>query len=413
MAEDKKTTAGLRGADWDPATLPAGMRQESIIAPTPDGASVRGILYSMGGETTVVIAQHPREAIATHYLVPELLQGGVAVYLQFPRMVGNDIRLEHEGALLDVAGGVRLLRERGYAQVLGLGNSGGAGLFAFYQQQANRAPEDRIARSPGGRPTGLAAAPLSPMDALILVSPHLGQGVLLLHALDPSVIDEADALSIDRALSPFVTDNGFRRPPASASYSAEFQTAYRAAQIERCARIDAIALAQIARRREARSKIKNGTANPMDMVIAAHTPIFSVWRTDADLRCWDLSLDPSDRAYGSLWGANPFVSNWGSVGFGRICTAESWLSTWSGLSSNASMEKCAPEVTQPLLMIRYSADQTVFPADADRMFGWFASADKEHHVFPGDHHGRAVGEAGEAGRNRAGETIRDWIASRF
>ena len=142
MAESKKTTAGLRGADWDPAKLPEGMRQEAIIVRTEDGASVRGLLYSLGGETTAVTLQHPREAIATHYMVPELLAGGVAVYLQFPRMVGNDIRLEHERALFDVAASVRMLKGR-LRKVLLLGNSGGAGLLPSTFNR--RTPHLRIA----------------------------------------------------------------------------------------------------------------------------------------------------------------------------------------------------------------------------------------------------------------------------
>ena len=57
-----------------------------------------------------------------------------------------------------------------------------------------------------------------------------------------------------------------------------------------------------------------------DAMVSSHQQIFQVWRTDADLRCFDLSLDPSDRRFGSVWGARPMVSNVGSVGFGRICT---------------------------------------------------------------------------------------------
>lgn len=51
----------------------------------------------------------------------------------------------------------------------------------------------------------------------------------------------------------------------------------------------------------------------------AHTPIMTIRRTNADLRCFDLSLDPSDRKYGSLWGSDPYTSNYGSAGFARSC----------------------------------------------------------------------------------------------
>ncbi|MEM7111895.1 MAG: alpha/beta hydrolase [Chloroflexota bacterium] len=412
MAEKKSSRAGLRGADWNPAELPQDMVQQSLIARTQDGATVRGVLYCLGGEETAVLAAHPRESINTHYLVPAMLKAGVAVYLQAPRSIGNDIRLEHERALYDVAAGMSLLQERGYSKIVFLGNSGGAGLLTFYLQQANTPQNGRITHSPGGRPTKLETAVLPPADGLILVSPHLGQGMLLLNEIDPSVTDESDALSINPKLSPFMPQNGFKRPPQSSQYSTDFQEAYRAAQKERCARIDAIAKDQIARRMASRKKIKDGKANPMERVIGMHTPIFTVWRTDADLRNWDTSIDPSDRPYGSLWGPNPFASNWGSIGFGRVCTAESWLSTWSGLSSNAAMLKCAPAVTQPTLMIRYTADATVFPADAAAMLAAIGAENKESHVFPGDHHGHAVGD-GEAGRGPAAETITHWLQQHF
>ncbi|MEM9773047.1 MAG: alpha/beta hydrolase [Chloroflexota bacterium] len=408
MAEKTGSRAGLRGADWNPAELPPEMQQQSLITRTQDGATVRGVLYSLGGEDTAVLAAHPRESINTHYLVPAMLKAGVAVYLQAPRSIGNDIRLEHERALYDVAAGMTLLQDHGYRKIVFLGNSGGASLLSFYMQQASLAPAERINKSPGGRPTKLEEASLPQADGLILVSPHLGQGMLLLNGLDPSVTDESDALSIDPKLSPFMPHNGFKRPPQSSSYSADFREAYRAAQRERCGRIDAIAKEQIERRMASRKKIKDGTADPLDRVVGMHTPIFTVWRTDADLRNWDTSIDPSDRPYGSLWGPNPFASNWGSIGFGRVCTAESWLSTWSGLSSNANILRTAPAVTQPTLMICYSGDATVFPADGAAIFDAIGTENKGSHTFPGDHHGHAIGD-GEAGRGPAAETITHWL----
>lgn len=78
--------------------------------------------------------------------------------------------------------------------------------------------------------------------------------------------------------------------------------------------------------------------------------------TDADLRNWDLSFDPTDRLVGSLWGTDPFKTNMNGVGFGRVCTPESWLSIWSGLSARASVLRCAPAITQPTFAIRYTAD---------------------------------------------------------
>jgi pimeloyl-ACP methyl ester carboxylesterase len=403
------TTAGLRGTYWNPELLPAGVTLTTHPLTTEDGSNVVGYLFRRGGEKTVVCTMHPRELVVPQYVVPELLQGGVAVWLQGARSVGNDIRLEHEGAVLDLAAGQRFLVSQGFEKRVLLGISGGGPLASMYAQQAGLPGEQRIKRSPAGKPTGLDTATLPPPDGIVLMSTHPGQGKLLLSMIDPSVVDENDALSVNEALSPFNPKNGFKRPPESASYAADWLLEYRAAQLERVKRIDAFAKAIVAKRAEARKRMKEAPSRA-DAITAAHTPIFNVWRTDADPRCFDLSLDPSERAYGSLWGANPIVSNYGSVGFARTCTAESWLSNWSGLSSNATMEKCAPAITQPTLMIEYTGDNSVFPAEADRIYASIGAADKERHKVHGNHHGQPVRPGMPVGQREAGRIVRDWLA---
>jgi pimeloyl-ACP methyl ester carboxylesterase len=405
-----QATAGLRGAHWDPIQLPSDLKTKVVSASTHDGASCTGILYQRKSSDTVVMAMHPREFLASHYLVPEILAGDAAVYVQAPRSIGNDIRLEHEVCLLDVAAGIRFLRELGFGRIVLLGNSGGASLFAFYIQQSLREPERRISETPAGRPVGLREAVLPQVDGLILVSPHAGQGQLLLSSLDPSVIDEADAFSRDADLFPFDPRNGFKRPPTSSDYSQEFVARYRAAQQTRCARIDAIAETAVRRRRDARQRIKDKTASAEDVAIAAHEPVITVWRTDADLRCWDTSLDPSARRYGSLWGADPFASNFGTIGFARTCTPSSWLSTWSGLKSNASFARCGEDLELPILMIVYDGDNSVFPREAAAIFEGLGSAEKYLRTLPGNHHGGPISATdARSGRAAAGEEIRAWL----
>ena len=63
------------------------------------------ICSASGGEKTVVCSMHPREMVVVSYMVPEILKGGCALWIQGPRTVGNDLRLEHETALLDLAAG--------------------------------------------------------------------------------------------------------------------------------------------------------------------------------------------------------------------------------------------------------------------------------------------------------------------
>lgn len=409
----RTATAGLRGAHWDPARLPVGVSLSNHCLSTVDGAVAPGFLFSRGGERLVVCLMHPREILVSHYLVPEILMAGAAVWVQSPRSPGNDIRLEHEIALLDVAAGISHLRGTGFEKIVLLGNSGGAGLYALYNQQACAAPSERLATTPAGRPTRLEAADLPIPDGIILVSPHPGQGRLLMNCIDPSVTDEADPRSVDPTLDPFSHENGYRDEEPGARYSSGFVTRYRAAQERRVARIDEVARAMIEQRNAARRKLRSGASDRATRIDAAHSPIITIWRTDADLRCFDLSLDPSDRGFGSLWGANPFVSNWGSIGFARICTAESWLSTWSGLTSRAAVELFAPAIGQPSLLVQYTGDNCVFPSDTARIFAAIGSADKQLESIAGDHHGRPSSADGVNGQIMAGATIRTWLGEKF
>lgn len=403
------TTAGLRATQWNADDLPAGVQLTVHPLTTTDGATATGYLFRRGGERTAVCAMHPREMVVASYVVPEILKGGAAVFMLGPRTVGNDLRLEHETALLDLAAGQRFLRDIAcFERRILLGTSGGGPLAAFYCQQSGLPGDQRVRKSPGGKPTGLDQAELPVADGVIFISTHLGQGRLMMNVIDPSVVDEADPLQTNEALSAFNSANGFKPPPESSRYSPEFLAKYRAAQRERVERIDAKAKAMLAMKAEARARLKVAR-NRADAIIAAYSPIFQVWRTDADPRCFDLSLEPSDRAYGSLWGANPIASNYGSVGFGRVCTPESWLSNWSALSSNANMEICAPAIAQPTLMIEYTGDNSVFPKDADAIFAAIGSKDKVRHRVHGNHHGRPIDEYAPNGQNIAGEHIRAWL----
>ncbi|RKE36364.1 hypothetical protein B0G76_2535 [Paraburkholderia sp. BL23I1N1] len=398
--------------DWFPEPLPAATQQTSVSLRTEDGAATSGILYRGASARTVVCLMHPRENFTFHYMIPSLLRAGVSVWAQAARSVGNDLRLEHELALHDVAAGLRYLRDSGFERIVLLGNSGGSGLYSLYHQQATLPGADRTSRTPGGRPTHLATATMPEADGMIYLAPHQGQGRLLLGCIDPSVTDETDPLSVDESLNPFNPANGYSREAGATRYSAEFATRYRQAQRDRVARLDQIARAQIAARQEARQAVKEKRATPRQKIEANHTPIITVWRTDADLRCLDQTLDPSDRHAGSLWSQNPVISNYGSVGFGRLCSPESWLSTWSGLSSNAALELTAPALDVPTLLVEYTGDQTTFPLAIEEIFAHIGAVDKTHLRVRGDHHGRPLTPDEEAGRYVAGRLIGEWLRDR-
>ena len=406
--EGASVSAGLRGASWDVARMATPYTMTPHVLFTQDGQRTLGFLFSRGGETSVVCMMHPREMIVTNYLVPDILDAGCACWVQGPRSVGNDLRLEHEIALFDVAAGMSHLKALGFHKTILLGLSGGAGLYAFYNQQSLTAPQARIAQTPGGRPTKLAGLDMPVADALVFVSPHPGQGKLLMAGIDPSVVDEAQPLQSDAALDPFNPKNGFRRPLDSSSYAPEFMERYRAAQIRRVEKLDAFSRDLIAEKMAARKRLKEAP-NRDDKWRSSYAPVFNVWRTDADLRCWDLSLDPSDRRIGSLWGPDPTVSNLGSVGFARVVTPESWLSTWSGLSSNASFEKCGTSVEQPTLLVAYTGDNCVFPGDLKTLFDGLKTSQKTRVDVRGNHHGLPLAAGEEAGQIHAGLTIQHWL----
>lgn len=409
---ENQATAGFRNAGWTMGELPATVHTSVHPLATHDGAAVNGLLYRIGTPKTVFCIMHPREFMASHYLIPPLVSAGFAVWTQTSRSVGQDLRLEHELALLDVAAGISLLRAQGFERIVLVGNSGGASLYGFYNQQSLLAPEQRLKRTPGGRPVALAEASMPTVDAMVLLSPHPGQGQLLQRCIDPAVSDESAPLESDASLDFLDAANGYRDGAQGSSYTQEFIDRHRAGQQARVQRLDALAKQMIAARLSAKARTKGDPSAALRRA-GAYSGILTIWRTDADLRCWDLSLDPSERKLGSVWGNNPWTSNFGVPGFGRLCTPEAWLSTWSGLSSRANLYETASAIEQPCLQIEYTADNTVFPADGAAIFAAIRTNDKRRLKFRGDHHGRALSHDELPGRNAAALAIIEWARERF
>lgn len=396
----------------DAATEPDAVTTSVHQLTTADGAQISGVLRRVPGAATVVTLMHPRQDLTHHVLVPELLRHGFAVWTQGARSVNYDVALVHEQALLDVAAGQVFLRESGFEQVVTLGHSGGGTLFAFYHEQAGLAPSERITRSPAGRPVGLAGAEMPVPDGAVFMAPHPGQGKLLERLIDPSVTDESDPLSLDPGLSPFEPANGFAEAPESSSYSPEFVARYREAQSARIRRIDEWAreLAELSNAARTRFKTRGDVR---DRRAALAPRIITTYRTDADLRFTDLSLDPNDRPYGSLFGRRPDLTDYGLVGFGRLATPDAWLSTWSANTSNASFLRCAPGVVTPTLFVELTGDAACFPADARAMVAAFGATDKQHVRVPGTHFGGPIAPGEPTGAALAAAHIGPWLSDRF
>jgi hypothetical protein len=405
------TNPGLN-VDWSPGSLPGGTGVHLQTSVTVDHNAAKGTLYTPPGRdprhTTAIVLMHPRVDFSRHYLIPALLEAGNAVYVQQARDSGSDLRLVHEQTLLDLGAGLHWLHTVGFRRTVGLGNSGGGGLLTYYIQQALRAPGERITHTPAGRPSLLNEATLPTLDAMAYLAPHPGQGTLLSRCIDPSVTDESDAFSLEPTLDPFDTDNGYRPAPESSSFSPEFVRRYRDAQLARIARIDEQAREAVAGTIAARTKIKSGTGSAADRRRAGTARLITVWRTDADLRAMDQSLDKSDRGYGSVYGGKPESTNYGIVGFGRLSTPDAWLSTWSALSSNATIAKTGPDMVLPTLLITYTADNCVFPSDFQAIVNDITGSDKRVDAVVADHYGNPA-SPGEQRRDHAARLINTWL----
>ena len=88
--------------------------------------------------------------------------------------------------------------------------------------------------------------------------------------------------------------------------------------------------------------------------------------------------------------------NFQLTGFGRVQTPDAWLSTWSGLSSNANLLKNGYAISEPVVVVNAGRDMDVYPETHTRaIFNALASSDKTYLDFPDALHYFEPGE-GEA-----------------
>jgi len=389
---------------------------------------VSGVLYRppRGEPDVVVLAMHPRADFCRHYLAPRLVAAGYAFMGSPTRYLNNDADALHERLLLDVAAAVAYLRRRGFARLVLLGNSGGGSLFAFYLAQAATAAAARLERAPSGDRVPLRDTDMPMADGLVLLAAHLGEGVFMLDRLDPSVIDESDPTAVDPRLDMYDPANGYRpMSEGDSRYAPDFVAELRAAQRARCARLDRRALAWCEEAAYFRAKLGDEGARlaPAERVLVTRRALqrryLLVYRTLADPRYLDRTLDPSPRALGSIFsfGRDPIAGNYGE-GIGRVMSARGWLSTWSGLRSNAALERTLPAVTVPTLVLAARADTDIYPAECRQAFAASGARDRTYAELEGaDHYLRPAGEAGARlgdPRDRAAdEWIVPWLRARW
>jgi pimeloyl-ACP methyl ester carboxylesterase len=407
--------------------LDPAVRREIVDHAATDGFPLSGILYRPPSKDpdVVVLAMHPRVDFSRHYLVPYLVDGGYAFMGSTTRYLNHDADALHERLLMDVAGTVAWLRERGFEKVVLLANSGGGSLFAFYLEQAAKAPAERITRAQSGDAVPLHETDMPPADGLVLLAAHLGEGRFLLERLDPSVVDEADPVTTDPRLDMYDARNGYRpMGEGPSSYSADFLAEFRAGQVARCRRLDAMALAWCEEARHHRRRL--GKMEDLPAAERAYLTrhalqrrYFLIYRTLADPRYLDPSLDPSQRPLGSIFsfGRDPIVGNYGE-GLARSMSGRGWLSTWSGLTSQAELERTLPGVRVPTHVISALADLDIHPSECRQAFEWSGAGDKVYSELPwAGHYLYAVGSEGAAmahpQERAARELILPWLRERF
>jgi alpha-beta hydrolase superfamily lysophospholipase len=288
-----------------------------------------------------VVVVHPSSNFLGHYALDAWADRGVDAVAMTTRYIGNDSTLLLENCVLDVGSVVAHLREvERYEKVVLVGNSGGGGLAALYQEQAEH---PSITSAPCGGGPDLTAAELPPLDALVLLMAHPGRANLLVEWLDPAVRDPLGADPFDRDPE---LDLFEHTPP----YDAEWVDRYRAAQ---AARGEAIT-SWVEHRLSEVEKQSDGRASDLPFVVQA---------TCADPRFLDLSLDPSDRETGTLWG-DVYAANLMPSTLGHLTSLRSWLSQWSLRTSRGNGPDRLTRVTAPVHVIYGTGDQGCFPSHA-------------------------------------------------
>ena len=367
--------------------------RESIRLVSPDGALVRGVLWTPpNGKKwkTAVILSHPRGDFSVHYACPLLAAAGYAVLGFGTRYMNNDTDCLHEACTIDVETVYHEMKRRGAEAVVLLGNSGGGSLMALAHAE----------RGIGDGWVGMAA--------------HPGEGVFMLQVIDPSVADELDPFSTVPELDMYNPENGWRPWPEPCVYDKKWLARYRAAQVERVARIDAIAKASIEVSIDAGSRLRGvdkGTDTARWRELrrrAVFSKYMVIYRTLADPAYLDLSIDPDERPMGSLFAfPDPFDANYGRGGLSRTMTARGWLSTWSGLSSHAKLADTMPKVKVSTILIHPTADTEIRVWQAKEIVDNSGAADKTYVEMKGAPHYL------EGHRKEALAHVADWLAKRF
>ena len=344
----------------------------------------QGLYYHPAGQRPRVafIATHYNVDFSEHYLGEYLARRGYGFLGWNTRFRGAEAFFILEHALIDIGAGVEWLKTvAGVEQVVLIGNSGGGSLMAAYQSQATT-PNIRATR---GLRLPDAAAALIAGDLYVSLNAHAGRPEVLTDWFDPAIADEQDPVSVEPELDMFDPRHG---PP----YSADFLTRYRAAQVARNERITDWAIAELARLE----------------ALGFQDRAFNLYRTWADPRLLDGTLDPSDRPVGVCYAGDPRSANYSPRGIGLTNTCRTWLSMWSLRESQCRGAPHLGRIRVPSLVIQSTADTGVFPSDARGIHTALGAADKTLEFMGGDHYLTSP----DGARDEVADRIVAWVRTR-
>lgn len=329
------------------------------------------------------IATHYNVDFSEHYLAERMAARGFGFLGWNTRFRGNEPFFLLEHALIDIGAGVDWLKtEAGADVVVLLGNSGGGSLMAAYQSQSigvtmQATPGLKIPR---------ALRELKTADFYVSLCAHGGRPEVLTAWFDPAVADESDPFSIIPDLDMYNPEHG---PP----YSPDFIARYRVAQVERNHRITRWCHDEL-------SRIES---------LGMNDRAFNVYRTWADPRLMDGSIDPSQRKVGLCYAGDPKTANYSPRGIGLTNTLRTWLSMWSLTESWCQADMHLPRITAPSLVIQSDGDTGVFPSDAKTIYEGLGASDKYLEMIPGDHYLQEP----DGARDDVADMIGSWLSQRI
>ncbi|MDB5761428.1 MAG: hypothetical protein JWQ21_423 [Herminiimonas sp.] len=383
-----------------------------------------------------IVVMHRNSNFLSHISTQELPKRGITVLAMNPRCDNNEAACAPwENNALDVKSGVDFLKKQpGITKVVLLGHSGGGPTMSFYQAVAEQGA------SFCQQPTKLikcsnSLTGLTPVDGIILMDAHPGNGVNAVRSLNPAVTNDPAVLNqnqqphVNDRLDPFSTYNGFN-PDGSSNYSEDFKKRYFKGQSDRMNFLINEALAKLrvieaeglgdapfivplgdnARLSAGDLSIHHSTVQPRkllknDGTIEARNPVQSV-------RVSQLKAED-----GKGFGATMFLTVKSFLSVRAIRSKDS-MDSIDWCSSNNSTVCNLQSVTVPLLVTAMGAHY--FIRDSEVFFDMAASRDKDFFVIEGATHGgtrctaceKIPGQYSNATKNLF-DLMQNWINARF